>query len=176
MTELREPFDRSMEGQLDCEAHRVALSSALDGEIDPTSFGETLGHLACCEECRRFVARARELDAAVVAQSLTQGSIEPKPVANALWKRIAAEAWPQAGSDSRARVPQRWAWGLAAALLVTLAGLGLWNSVTGGGIAQEAMTEEGSRASEFARRSVPADAGTNRVVNDSGRQLGGNPR
>lgn len=174
---MTEMTDRQHPQYLDCEAHRVALSSALDGEIDPVSFGETLGHLAECADCRHFVTASRALDTTLAARAVAREPIEPKPVSAALWKRVAAEAWPtSAGSSPRSRVPQRWAWGLAAALLVTLAGLGLWDSVRGGAIAQEALTEEGGRASEFNPRSTPGSAQAARVVNDGGRQQGGNSR
>jgi predicted anti-sigma-YlaC factor YlaD len=169
--------DEAMSGaDLICEAHQIALSAALDGEVDPMSLADTLGHLVECAACRRFVTQARALESALAMQSTLQPTLHlpEAAVPGAVWQRIAEEAWPEQGARNDPRW-RRWAWGAAAATLVGLAAAGVWNSL-GARVSQEVLTQEGAGASEFSQRAVPADSSTHRIVDDSGRSAGGQSR
>jgi hypothetical protein len=166
---LRPPIDP-------CEAHRITLSAALDGELQGASaaleMAETIPHLAGCSACQEFVRRARALDAVLAADALgdespTSGAVlggggvdtdaSVPHVPRAVWKRIEAEAW--ATERATAARKERWAWRVAAGLLLALAGVGLWSSVAerpasadGRTAGVEAASREGRNVSEFDRQ------------------------
>lgn len=170
-----------------CEPHRITLSAALDGELQGASaaleMAETVPHLAGCAACQEFVRRARALDAVLAADALgdesptsgsaisvsggsrasatgatsdaSDASVPPAP--RALWKRIETEAW--ATERATAARKERWAWRVAAGLLLALAGVGLWNSVAerpvsaeGRSAGVEGSSREGREMSEFERQ------------------------
>lgn len=89
-----------------CSDYEVGLSAFFDGESDPATALELLEHVASCQSCATFVR-----DMKMVQETLDRAYVTPQPEPLAVL--------PIKRRRHSIRVT-RWAWGLAAAVVVAV--------------------------------------------------------
>lgn len=94
-----------------CEAHSLALSAFLDGELPFPDCLPAVDHLASCDECRRLYLGARRL-----SERLVEAPAAPAP--ESAWERIEKADGASLSGRARRRLP---AWTLRAAGLAAAA-------------------------------------------------------
>jgi hypothetical protein len=93
-----------------CESCEVELSALMDGESSPARMVTLLDHLTGCPSCRQFYGELRRFQQ--VVDDLTAVEADAEHV-------IPLEAGDRTARPHAARLP-RWAWGMAAALIVAV--------------------------------------------------------
>jgi hypothetical protein len=102
-----------------CNEYEVELSAMLDGESDPATAVMLMDHISQCESCRGFYLELRSFQSLVDDLSL-ESDAEVERRAAVVPIRSRQPRW-RGWLDA----PPRWAWGLAAAVVVIV---GLWAS------------------------------------------------
>lgn len=99
-----------------CEAHALAISAFVDGELPFPDCLPAVDHLASCEACRHFYLGARRLSERLAA-------VPAPPASDEAWERIAAAEAIPGGRRGRGFLARRSvrALGLAAAALLVVA-------------------------------------------------------
>ena len=102
----------SREGHImsQCESCEVELSALMDGESSPARMVTLLDHLTGCPSCRQFYGELRRFQQ--VVDDLTTVETDTERV-------IPLETGDRTARPHAARLP-RWAWGMAAALIVAV--------------------------------------------------------
>lgn len=97
-----------------CKEYEVELSALIDGESDPATAIELLDHMIQCASCSEFYRELRSF------QSLVD-DMSPESVPQS----VAAPARRERRPRWLGAAP-RWAWGVAAVLIVAVGAIGLW--------------------------------------------------
>ena len=92
----------------ECRDYELEISALLDGESDPSTALELLEHVGTCGSCGTFVREVREAQA-----KIDRAYFEAEPVLT--------EVSPRQRDRSLGPLP-RWAWGMAAAIMVAVGG------------------------------------------------------
>jgi len=103
----------------ECTDYEIELSAMLDGESDPATALELVGHVASCESCRAFYLEMSNVQATVDAVAVAHA---PEPAPEAEVRPVPESRWRFGwGSLLRPGKMPRLAWGITTVFVVALA-------------------------------------------------------